>query len=411
MGVLPAFPLVAKLILIMRDSDALPPLRVTASEAIATVKRRVDEGAKLFLNDQRYSREMHQRFDAWYQATAGDLEYLYWSDQIANWFRTGTFWQADSGNFHGVVATRNDRISVLEEILRIITSSQASATAVQYDVALSFANEQRSYVEQVALELRRSNIRTFYDRDAQVDLWGKNLYEHLSSVYRDQARYCVIFISQEYAAKQWTSHERQSAQARAFREHREYILPARFDDTELPGLNEAVGYVDIREMSPTQLAELIAEKLRTANGSTSVRAMPTSSRAAHMSTVQAALVAVWDRRIRYVDGDYQHEMLIYLYNNRASKCDDWKLQVWFPSAFLAASARDMSYVEKHEGDFDVGRIYPGELFYVLTIEYSPHSSSWEPTSPKNTDKMRICVRSGDDSPWEVRVAIDELLTS
>jgi hypothetical protein len=71
-----------------------------------------------------------------------------------------------------------------------------------------------------------------------------------------------MFISKHYAQKLWTNHERKSAQARAFTESREYILPARFDDTEVPGLLPTVGYVDLTKLTPTELAELIVQKLR-----------------------------------------------------------------------------------------------------------------------------------------------------
>ena len=74
-------------------------------------------------------------------------------------------------------------------------------------------------------------------------------------------QYCIIFISAEYAAKVWTNHERMSAQARAFNERKEYILPARFDDTRIPGLLDTVGYIDLSNTSPSQLSDLAAQKL------------------------------------------------------------------------------------------------------------------------------------------------------
>ena len=132
---------------------------------------------------------------------------------------------------------------------------------MQYDIALSFAGEDREYVEQVANYLRRAGVAVFYDKYEQVDLWGKDLYEHLSDVYRNKARFTVMFVSRYYAEKLWTRHERKNAQARAFRESTEYILPVRFDDTEVPGLPETVGYLDLRSMSPSELAEAICAKL------------------------------------------------------------------------------------------------------------------------------------------------------
>jgi TIR domain len=132
----------------------------------------------------------------------------------------------------------------------------------QYDVALSFAGEDRAYVEQVAESLRILGVRVFYDGYEEATLWGKDLYIHLREVYQSRSRFTVMFISKHYAAKLWTSHERQSAQARAFAESREYILPARFDDSEVPGLPPTIGYVDIRKKTPSELCKLIVEKLR-----------------------------------------------------------------------------------------------------------------------------------------------------
>lgn len=130
-----------------------------------------------------------------------------------------------------------------------------------YDVALSFAGEQRTYVQKVAAALRRRGIRPFYDDYEQATLWGRDLSEHLDWVYQKAARYCVLFTSEAYARKVWTTHERRSAQARALQSNQEYVLPVRFDDTEIPGLRPTVAYVDARSVPPGKLAALISQKL------------------------------------------------------------------------------------------------------------------------------------------------------
>lgn len=50
--------------------------------------------------------------------------------------------------------------------------------------------------------------------------------------------------------------------ARAIDEEDEYILPARFDNIELPGLRPTIGYLDLREIAPATLVEFILEKVR-----------------------------------------------------------------------------------------------------------------------------------------------------
>lgn len=131
-----------------------------------------------------------------------------------------------------------------------------------YDIGLSFAGEQREFVEQVAEELKSKGIKVFYDSFEEIDLWGKDLYQHLNHIYKRKCEYCIIFISEDYAKKLWTKHELKSAQARAFQENKEYILPVRFDNTELPGLNETVGYISTNDKSPQQIAELAVRKVR-----------------------------------------------------------------------------------------------------------------------------------------------------
>jgi hypothetical protein len=136
-----------------------------------------------------------------------------------------------------------------------------------FDVALSFAGEDRPYVDSVAHALRGRGIKVFYDLFEEADLWGKDLYAHLSNVYQKRAKFTVMFISDAYSRKLWTNHERRAAQARAFQEAQEYILPAKFDNTEIPGVLPTVGYVSLTSRTPAELASLIARKLVSAGGS------------------------------------------------------------------------------------------------------------------------------------------------
>lgn len=130
-----------------------------------------------------------------------------------------------------------------------------------YDIVLSFAGENRDYVERVATYLRTNGVRLFYDRDEEADLWGKDLAEHLDSVYRN-GRFCLMFISRHYAEKVWPNHERKSALVGAIQRDSEYILPARFDDTELPGIRPTVGHIDLTKKDPDEVGGLVLAKLR-----------------------------------------------------------------------------------------------------------------------------------------------------
>ena len=129
-----------------------------------------------------------------------------------------------------------------------------------FDVCLSFAGEDREYVSDVANILNERGVSVFYDKFHETYLWGKDLYAHFSDIYQNQASYCVMFIS-KYYKKPWTEHERKNAQARVLFKDEDYILPARFDDTEIPGILPTTGYIDLRSHTASEFAEIIIEKI------------------------------------------------------------------------------------------------------------------------------------------------------
>ena len=130
-----------------------------------------------------------------------------------------------------------------------------------YDVVLSFASEDRKYVQTVAKYLRSKGVKVFYDTFEQVGLWGKDLAEHFDFVYQHAGQYCIIFISKHYAESMWTKHERRSALARALRQNSEYILPARIDDVELEGIRHTTAYISASDNTPAKFSKIILEKL------------------------------------------------------------------------------------------------------------------------------------------------------
>lgn len=134
-----------------------------------------------------------------------------------------------------------------------------------YDVAISFAGKDRPVASDIASGLVTKGLNVFYDEYAEADLWGKDLYVHLTKVYRDDSKFCLMLVSDNYAAKQWTNHERRAAQSRAFSENREYILPLRLDDAQIDGILDTTSYIDFRKKTLDHVVELILTKVRTFN--------------------------------------------------------------------------------------------------------------------------------------------------
>jgi hypothetical protein len=51
--------------------------------------------------------------------------------------------------------------------------TQMPKTKFEFDIALSFAGEDRKYVEQVATRLQRMDLRVFYDEHESTNLWAR----------------------------------------------------------------------------------------------------------------------------------------------------------------------------------------------------------------------------------------------
>lgn len=144
----------------------------------------------------------------------------------------------------------------------------------KYDVVISFAGEDRDHAEKLADLLKEDNFEIFYDKYEEHVFWGKNLYEHLTEVYSKRSKYCVMFLSKHYAAKQWPTLERKAAQERAFKENREYILPIRIDDTGIPGILDTVAYQDLREKRIEEIYSQLKRKLLSSEDIAVARSKP-----------------------------------------------------------------------------------------------------------------------------------------
>jgi len=130
-----------------------------------------------------------------------------------------------------------------------------------YDVALSFAGEDRNIAREIAERLRAAGYTVFFDEYEKAALWGEDLTVKLQDIYQRLSRFCVMFISSNYAEKAWTKHERRAALSRALAEQTAYILPIRLDNTNLPGLPDVVGYLDLRSISIAEVYSLLLTKL------------------------------------------------------------------------------------------------------------------------------------------------------
>ena len=137
---------------------------------------------------------------------------------------------------------------------------------MKYDIAFSFAGENRPFVEGIKNSLLLQGLNVFYDNDFQSELWGKDLTEELPKHYYD-SNYVAIFIDEYYLEKMWTYFERQILITKHLREKGpEYILPIYLNDFngDVPGLSKLVSYVRVKtdSVGESDLVNLLINKLK-----------------------------------------------------------------------------------------------------------------------------------------------------
>jgi hypothetical protein len=152
------------------------------------------------------------------------------------------------------------RITVPEWLER---GRQLTSAQYEFDVAISFAGNDRIVAAQISDELKRAGYRVFYDRDYQHALLGEDLTEYLQDTYFRRSRFAVVVISQAFRESKWAGQwEWKAVLARMQDQRGAYLLPYVIEDISLPGFNKTLGYVSHRNYTPTQFAALVVRKLR-----------------------------------------------------------------------------------------------------------------------------------------------------
>jgi hypothetical protein len=132
-----------------------------------------------------------------------------------------------------------------------------------YDVAISFAGKDRDTAKELKAAFKERGLEVFYDFDQQAQLWGKELNKTLTDVYLNDSLFMVIIVSKNYPEKDWTNFE--FANGKEAKRSTEYLLPIRLDDTNIVGIKDTVGFVDFREQTVDEIADLLMDKVEQHN--------------------------------------------------------------------------------------------------------------------------------------------------
>ena len=133
-----------------------------------------------------------------------------------------------------------------------------------YDLAVSFAGEHRTYVEQSVQACKKLGLQVGYDRDMSNEWWGKNFIREQRKIYGARTRFFVPFISTEYLAKPIPMDEFSSAMMTAVKQGDGYVLPVLIGDVQVPAdlMHPHIHYLRAEDYTPEQLANQLNTRVK-----------------------------------------------------------------------------------------------------------------------------------------------------
>lgn len=126
----------------------------------------------------------------------------------------------------------------------------------RHDVLFSYASADAKYVQAVREALPEEVDAFDY---AEGDLWGRKLAKEIERIYKYEAPFCVVFISDAYLERTWTKKEFAIVQRVAKRKPG-YMLPVMLDAGVPEEIKEIV-WLD-KTFSAEQLAARIVAQIR-----------------------------------------------------------------------------------------------------------------------------------------------------
>ena len=103
----------------------------------------------------------------------------------------------------------------------------------EYDVALSFAGENRELAKHIANQLQELDVPVFYDEAFEANFLGKAWTKKFKEIFANESRYVVVLLDKHHADKIWPTFEREHFAPRVADEH---VIPIYLDDTKFVGI-------------------------------------------------------------------------------------------------------------------------------------------------------------------------------
>jgi hypothetical protein len=148
-----------------------------------------------------------------------------------------------------------------------VTPTRKSRTAVRkrnrFRVSLSFPGENRNRVEGVSNLLVKSLGReaVFYDNNFKAEIAIPDADEFLQDIYLNQSDLVVVWFGRNYQKKMWCHLEWRAIKQIIGKRKPKTLMFVKVDDFRPRGIFATDGYIDVKQHTDEQIAELILKRL------------------------------------------------------------------------------------------------------------------------------------------------------
>lgn len=198
-------------------------------------------------------------------------------------------WIEHASQCWGLAASPDASIRALREEVRPIReaiepfvdveappTSGPESTGRRFRVALSFAGEQRKFVDPLARLLARQfgEHGVLYDKFHEAEFARADLGVYLPKLYNEQSDLVVVIACPNYNVKEWTGLEWSAIHDLIQQRRPGEVMLCRFDRAQVDGLYRGAGWVELDGRTPADAENLIHKRLAVNEGRATEVASP-----------------------------------------------------------------------------------------------------------------------------------------
>jgi hypothetical protein len=116
----------------------------------------------------------------------------------------------------------------------------------EFDIAISFAGENRALAKHIAEQLLSLDVQVFYDENFETNYLGKAWSKEFTRIFGLASRYVLCLLDDHHQGKIWPTFEREVFAPRV---QKGEVIPVFLDDSPIVGIPKDVVGIEFKDMS------------------------------------------------------------------------------------------------------------------------------------------------------------------